>query len=500
MKKGPIHPHNLVMYTKLEVHQDQTGNTIDVPGILYDGLVLKKLAEYFTQMSIGHSLPWMNKVREAVRLFLQYSLVNVPQRGFGSPVGADKSMALIETAIEPHEHFRSFSSALQKGTFNPTTRIDPSSLCWRAAGNKKLNRVVNALTEFFEWAVRHQDDGDHDAGSPFNPHREGNVHDRLMAAAAYEHRRSKALLGHMWSPMFKAGSLHELNRTKEIVVASVEPPSFPDAIFDRLLLHGYFVNGHYNWRDILITLLLDGAGFRESEPLHLYIEDVCEDPVVPGSALVRIYHPVEGAAPSGWKDATGHRIVGNRRDYLSQRFGLKPRTEILGKGRAGWKGGTHEDPKKLYKQAYWFKPEYGILFWKLWRRYLYQVQRVPRSHPYAFVNLQRNPGAPYQIGRFQEAHKAAVRRAGLIPDDAGSLKELGLTPHGHRHAYGQRLKRGGLDMKMIKYFMHHSAIESQDVYTLPTTGEIRAALDAASGRMSDHAIDTRKFDDPLEHD
>ena len=62
-------------------------------------------------------------------------------------------------------------------------------------------------------------------------------------------------------------------------------------------------------------------------------------------------------------------------------------------------------------------------------------------------------------------------------------KALGTTPHGHRHAYGRRLKNAGIDKALIRRFMHHASPESQEVYTQPNTREALAALEAAAQRL-----------------
>ena len=144
---------------------------------------------------------------------------------------------------------------------------------------------------------------------------------------------------------------------------------------------------------------------------------------------------------------------------------------------AGWKGGTHDGP--YYKQAYWFLPKYGEWFLHLWRRYLEQVARIERDHPFAFINLNREPrGAMYTLTQYNKAHAAACERIGLAVS-----KAMGTTPHGHRHAYGRRLRNANVDKALIRRFMHHSAMESQEVYTQATTHEAIAALEAAAERL-----------------
>jgi integrase len=114
-----------------------------------------------------------------------------------------------------------------------------------------------------------------------------------------------------------------------------------------------------------------------------------------------------------------------------------------------------------------------------WLRYLEQVACLDRGHPFAFVNLYREPrGAMYTIDKFAKAHGAAVERIGL-----SVYKGCGTTPHGHRHAYGRRLKSGGLDPLLIQRCMHHASEESHLVYTEPSMREALAALDVAGQRL-----------------
>jgi integrase len=226
---------------------------------------------------------------------------------------------------------------------------------------------------------------------------------------------------------------------------------------------------------MLITLLLNGAGFRESEPFHLYVEDVVPDPQNPDQAIVRIHHPRYGTAPEGWKTPDGK--PGNRAAYLAHRFALSPRTELMDRRHAGWKGGTHDGT--YYKQAYWFLPEYGEWFLAIWDRYLKQIARFNRPHPFAFINLNHDPkGAMYTLTQYNRAHAAACARIGLVVG-----KALGTTPHGHRHAYGRRLSQAGVDKALIRRCMHHASLESQEVYTQPNWRESMVALQAAADHL-----------------
>ena len=228
---------------------------------------------------------------------------------------------------------------------------------------------------------------------------------------------------------------------------------------------------------MLITLLLHGAGFRASEPFHLYIMDVFPDPRTNTRATVLIHHPSQGSAPSDWRDEHGKPRKGNRAAYLAEKWGLVPRDQLLGSRHAGWKGGTHD--AAYYKQAHWFVPEYGELFLRLWHRYLEDVVRVDRDHPYAFVNLScKTTGQMYCLAQYNKAHAAACERIGLQV-----ARALGTTPHGHRHAYARRLRKAGIEPEHRRRFMHHVAIESQDPYMTFSIPEAQAEISQAARRL-----------------
>jgi site-specific recombinase XerD len=58
-------------------------------------------------------------------------------------------------------------------------------------------------------------------------------------------------------------------------------------------------------------------------------------------------------------------------------------------------------------------------------------------------------------------------------------KESGVSPHGHRHAYGKRLSDGECSEKLIQICLHHSDIASQKVYTELSSKDIRSSLNDA---------------------
>ncbi|BBF66294.1 gamma-mobile-trio recombinase GmtY [Acidithiobacillus ferridurans] len=433
---------------------DTTGAVMELPVLLTPEGVLGPLLDYCLARSHNRSLSWMKKVVLAVTLFLRYVNAN-PE--------------------EPNSYrlFQNFAQRLYSGTFDLTTGLDPSNLCWQPYSINNAGEIIHRLSELFGWLGEMRPEAEN-----INPRYAGDAFDRKMDEIAYLYRREKAFLGHGWAA--NPGPYQTGYRTRPKMmprVAKSEPPAFPDNRFEEFLLRGFKVAGKHDYRGMLITLLLHGGGLRVSEPFHLYLQDVFPSPENNKSATVLVHHPHQGYAPSDWTDQTNKGRTSNRAQYLAKKYALAPRTEILGSQGAGWKNPRLDN--KFYMTIYWFQPWFGEWFKDLWLRYLEQVACLDRNHPFAFVNLYREPrGSMYTIDKFTKAHGAAVERLGLTV-----RKQAGTTPHGHRHAYGRRLKNGGLDTLLIQRCMHHASEESQIVYTQATMRETLIALRDASGRM-----------------
>lgn len=446
----------MFVIVKAHVYADTTGVYTQLPALLTPAGVLETLLDYCLYRSHDRSLTWMSKVTRSVRMFIEYMQTNPAE-------------------CNTYRLFQNFAQRLYTGTSDPKTGLDPSGLCWAPRSPQDASHIITHLSDFFDWLGEMRPEA-----SKVNPRYTGGAFDRQTDEAAYQYRRSKAFLGHSWVENASSADTGNRVRGRRLPkVETIEPPVFPEERFEELLVKGFCSAGRYDYRGILITLLLHGGGFRESEPFHLYIPDVFPDPINPRQAKVLIHHPSYGAAPTDWRDERGRPRKGNRAEYLAHQFGLVPRTEVMGRQHAGWKGGTHDAP--YYKQTYWFLPEYGEWFMHIWHRYLEQVSRIERGHPFAFINLHREPvGAMYSLTQYNKAHAAACERIGLTVG-----KPLGTTPHGHRHAYGRRLRIAGVDKALIRRFMHHASLESQEVYTQTNTREAMAALEAAAQRLQD---------------
>lgn len=444
-----------------KVYKDETGVVLEVPVLLSSYGPLLLLIDYLVLLWQDKSPSLMRKVANALKLFLEYFVLHAAH--------------YKEKAI-----FENFRTTLIAGTISNGT--DPTGLFWSARRTYEADKIIGMLTDFFNWWASENPGKENPALSWV-----GSKYDLRVAEAAYQYRRNQAFLGHTWSSTKEASKSGKSYKARPSPKAEVaQPNAFPEERILDLILKGFKVGRRYSYRDMLLVLLMNGAGFRASEPFHLYVSDVMEDPFHPGQALVLIHHPSEGDAPRDpmWVDASGRPRRGNRTAYLAERFGIAPRNWGLSSTAAGWKGGMHETTfGGLYKQAYWFVPEFGEMFWEFWNIYMEQVACIPRhlrAHPYAFMNIAREPrGEIYKLGKLSNSHAAAVRRIGLEPS-----QELGTHEHGHRHAYGQRLRKAGVSEEMIRRFMHHTDISSQKVYTAPTREECAKEIADGLSRLN----------------
>lgn len=426
-----------------KVISDNSGASIEMPVLMSVEGPVRSLIDYC--LSMRRSLSWQEKLVRAVKLFCEYLEVNA--------LPGEEEWRL----------FRNFRNALMQGTINPETGEDPSGLYWEGVGLRQTNFMITQLSDFFTWLGRE----DSPRAPKFNPHYTGNAYDQRIDQQAYQYHRSKAFLGHAWSTEPRGNHTRLTRGERTPKVFQRRPPMFPEERFEELLFKGFKVAGKYDYRGMLITLMLFSGGLRVSEPFHLYMADVQPHWDDPSTAFVAVHHPSLGYAPNHWKNRTGQR--GSRQEYLATEFGLVPRHLLRTKLQAGWKHPALDD--RWYMQVHWFPETYGQWFMQIWIYYLEQVASIQRNHPYAWINVDRNPGGIYTISQYQKALQNAVERIGLVFG-----KSYGTTAHGSRHAYGQRARRAGIDPLIIQRIMHHCSPESQQVYTQPEIAEAMAAI------------------------
>lgn len=445
-------------YAKVVV--DNSGFQSEMPVLLTERGVILPLLNYQLKKAHERSLAWQHNVVIATKLLLEYMEAN--QHNF-----ADPSML-----------FQSFATRLFTGTIGDDG-FDPSGLYWMPASTAMANRHLSALKGLTDYLA------DHQGVEPLNPLVTVNNYDQHLSYAAWYRRNQNDFLGHIKDKTANDTVQQARNvRGRRRLSKTDDAVAFPERLFERFYFEG--VGGAQDRRcavrDQLITMMMHGAGLRESEPLHLWIQDVQEDPQDPKKALVRVYHPEEGKAPDDWKSRTGKT---NRSAYLRETHALAPRNKLRGTKSVGWKVRMH-DHRDHYIQLHWFPTDFGRLFLTLWKEHLFYLASIDRHHPYAFVSYEQDSlGLPYTLNAFNKNYSAAMARIGL-----STSKLEGRSPHGHRHAFGRRLTRAGVDPVIRKQALHHSSLESQAVYTTLGIAEVSQSLDQASKRLDDQAIDT----------
>jgi integrase len=374
-----------------------------------------------------------------------------------------------------------FALALRDGTIEDGD--DPSGLYWEGAAPERTNLLLALLCAFADWLAESH------GVTALNPGRPSTLAEQIRYWRRWNSRRSTDLLKHL-PPSETVRREAQRSRTGHPFQAPAQQggervKKFPEDRIPDLLFKGFVVRGgeskravhlRYKIRDILITILMHGGGVRESEPFHLFVNDVVEDPNFPGRALVRIYHPEDGGI--AWIDPlTGRRIRTTRREFLARIYGREPRNRLAGKEHAGWKNPALTDARnEKFFQVFWFPAFWGELFWALYKIYVLHVYPKHRlDHPYLFVNLnKRHFGDPYTLATFNKNHAAAVRRIGLSPE-----KGIGTTPHGHRHATGARMDRASVPGKIQTVVMHHTNPLSRLKYNERTAAEVQKELAAS---------------------
>lgn len=456
-----------------KTYRDSSTKSIDLPTILveYNGEVniLAQLHEYQIRYR-NKSRTWHNKLIQSVGLMLDYMEANHYQYN------------------SPKEFFESFVEAVYSGTINEEG-LDSSGLYWIPKRIETANMLLSALNGFSDWLFIEY------GTVQLNPWREATNFEQRLNWMAQINKNNHLFLGHVSDIHVLTETAKQVRNTifrRKLNSARNSTKAFPEEQINILLFEGFKKTKKnkdleliesYNWRDIAITILMHGGGLRHSEVFHLWVQDVYPDPEDPKLAVVRIYHPSEGKAPCDFKNPSNGKFITNREAYLLLKYSLLPRNRYTSNDKrfVGWKEPRLDNDIDKYMNVYWMTKEWGYLFMYVWKMYMAQRlrERIPDNHPFAFVNNHHKfKGEMMPLRTQRESHKTAVEKIGLIVS-----KNNGTTEHGHRHAYGQRLKNAGIEKRIRQVAMHHKSIESQNVYTEPTISEVTSSLNSATGSL-----------------
>lgn len=365
--------------------------------------------------------------------------------------------------------------ALLRGFFETLVAGD-TSLGWVKLQHRSAVIYFEAVNMFADWLT---DDGQVFLSKAELVHPNPKVERRLnwhQQLAGFQRRLKTSMLAHLY-PSTRQGrgvtkqrrfnprrdSSRKVSFTKQ---GSAWGKAMQFEEYNRLIRH------EQNVRDLLLWLLLGAGGLRLSEPLHLF----CTDIDVKGrEAEVLLAHPSEGMVPTVTASGQMRHIL--RSAYLDEQYRLKPRHDLPLSHplQAGWKGMALEDQENVCSRVTWLLPAYGVLFWQAHLQYMKIRSRiVDRSHPYYFVNLRRNIGAPMTYENAKSTLERAARRLAIRGHK---------NPHSLRHMYGYTMQnRFGLPLHVVQRAMRHVSPESTEVYTQPTSMDVRRQLEAAQKR------------------
>ena len=451
---------------KATVVEDNTGIKSQLPVLLTEQGELSVVTDYLLKMEANDvSASVMNQFIQVVSLLLDYMEANK---------GLFKDPKIL---------FQTFAKRLYSGTIGEDG-LDPSGLYWMPSSTEHVNKHIHRLTAFTDWIAKKQ------GTEPMNPLRDATSHEQRLNYAAWFRKNQNDFLGHIEDKSInktirKARTMKgrtPLTKTEDDAVAFPEKhwePFFKDGI-------GGAKDPRVALRDKLILLLMHGGGLRESEALTLWVTDVFEDPYNFDNAVVRIYNEIDGKAPNDWRS---RGAIHTRAAYLKEEYARIPRIKMQGTARIGWKGRV-ADHRDNYIQVQWFPTDYGKVFMSLWKNYQKYRASIDCHHPYAFISFHHSAfGNPYTLNAFHQNYALGLKRIGLAPN-----KAEGLDPHGHRHNYGRRLERSGLNPLVIRRCMHHKSLESQVPYTGKGQQEISDELNKATLQLANPESKVKALD------
>lgn len=419
-----------------------SGLRFELPGLFTEqGLIISHL-RYLAWFNTK-SESWKERAVFALKLLIEY-IHAVPNSDY------DKATQLL----------KSFTETLLTGTIDYKTLNDPLDLYWKPRKVRDANNILFHITHYTDFLALQ----DGYASSRVNPFRKATSYEERLNWCAYYHKQQNVFLNHLSSydkAKSKAQKVRLIGKFPESKIENEKVVRFPEDQIERLIYLGFDKNGVMDFKSQAITMLLNYGGLRKSEVFHIYVSDITLHPNRPDEALVRVYHPEYGASPDVHYKTRG--------EYLLAQTKYKPRNQYRLSERlyAGWKNPLLTS-RDAYYEVVFSPPQKAKEFLAVWVNYL-KYQRVePRAsdfHPFAFTNRD---GKPETLKNFQRLHKNAVERIGLE-----CKKELGTTEHGHRHAYGYRLRKYGLDQIEIQKAMHHRSPTSCLVYINPTNEDVR---------------------------
>ena len=453
---------------------------------------MESLIEYFIS-NPSASYQWMQTRARAVGLFFDYCRASEGFINYHSP----------------HAHrtiFKFFSWALLNGTIDNETATDRLKLYWPSSSLDVSKRLCSAILDFEDFC-----DNQDIISTPLLRDKKITKPVNEQASLKFLHTAIKIKNRSFLSHLIKANKLsNRLNEKNNRNIANLgtsgsrartnsEEKRFPEELIAPLFEYGFvkdpnaqLMSDKYDITAKMITLLLFFGGIRESEPFHIWVNDVIPvDIESTDDCQVFLRHPVEASTFLAGENVT-------RKEFLAQR-GMLPRYKHPIKSlRANWKDleldsslsapvfFMHEGAAKLFNAMY-------IYYINQYRRKLEDIAISNGNpiHPFLFVSAgvdhstgKSYQGLPYSVSAYISAFERALDKVEValgITIPRG--KEYGTTPYGSRHFYLGTLTDLGIPQKVIQKCAKHRSILSQEAYNTPTNEGIQQKLNEARGAL-----------------
>lgn len=453
---------NIYHWPRLHLHERVCGET--------KLTTLEILNEYFYEHP-RYSDAWRLNTSRATGLFADYCRAKIEIMSF-------EELSAEDTVLE-RNLLRGFAIALKNGTIGGGQQHvkDPLGLGWRPRGDRQARVYLSSLTNFLFWMAGRSDSVRWQWLSQSTSPRSPASAFRVGAELAI--RQRKSFLRHL-DGQERAPPWHDF---AEGVIAPEKASttalySFPAAWAATFIFDCFDLEDEAQMTAATVVAILFCGGLRMSEPLHCFTTDV---QMIDNVAHLFFQHPAWGIV----KGRDGRKAT--RAQFL-QEFGLKPRNQLSGRLKAGWKGMANDD---RITQAYWLPiPVLRRRVHDLLYRYLAVTRpsimsRRPAhvfNHPFLFVSARAHDGGdvgdPYTVGAFRHAWDAAIKRLSRRMGDAEirPLKSLGTTPHGSRHFAGHFLKLLRVPPEIITRVMNHRDPTSQEIYGRLSAFEVNELL------------------------
>lgn len=411
-------------------------------------ILFEELLAYFKMYS-GDSLSWERQTARAVGLFYDYCVVKAPIYNNDNNV-VDTIRGFIECSISG----------------------DPD-LGWVPSKIRTIRRYVSYIMEFSRYL-------EIDCILP-KPTSKIHIEYFYRAFAVKENSSLSHIIDvdSVSKTLQAKSSDHIFKFPKHANTTYVKIHQFPEELIEPLLNEGFKLkNGEENIGAKILTILMLFGGMRNSEPFHLWFNDINIFPKS-GNLEILLHHPSDSNCniPPYRKKIRSIYLL--ERKMLPRNHKNNPHNYY-----AGWKNLALDN--NLTTEIKIIHDDVESLFIDLYKKYMRQREICIRAyktknghdHPFFFVKTgdPDDLGAPLSMSSYIKSLKAASLRLSNLGYDSSYGADNGISPHAMRHWFASILTEVGVDPKVMQSLMNHRSILSQEVYKSSNKRMIDTAL------------------------